>query len=77
MNCRTHEFIVKCTVGQKEKKTKRNTAIYFNTNYRREMKLVSIFMDYCLLQFDAIMFFLEVRLYGGSVPNNVNPKFFQ
>ena len=34
-----------CTVGQK----KRNTAIYFNTTYRREMKLVPIIMDYCLL----------------------------
>ena len=28
---------------------KRNTPIYFNTNYRREMKLVPIIMDYCLL----------------------------
>ena len=33
------------TVVQK----KRNTPIYFNTNYRREMKLVPIIMDYCLL----------------------------
>ena len=30
-------------------KKKRNTPIYFNTNYRREMKLVAIIMDYCLL----------------------------
>ena len=30
-------------------KKKRNTPIYFNTNYRREMKLVPIIMDYCLL----------------------------
>ena len=28
---------------------KRNTPIYFNTNYRTEMKLVPIFMDHCLL----------------------------
>ena len=49
-----------CTVGQ-EKKKKRNTPIYFNTNYRTEMKLVPIIMDYCLLQF-----FLGVRLHGGS-----------
>ena len=30
-------------------KKKRSTPIYFNANYRREMKLVPIFMDYCLL----------------------------
>ena len=30
-------------------KKKRNTPIYFNANYRREMKLVPIIMDYCLL----------------------------
>ena len=30
-------------------KKKRNTPIYFNTNYRAEMKLVPIIMDYCLL----------------------------
>ena len=28
---------------------KRNTPIYFNANYPREMKLVPIIMDYCLL----------------------------
>ena len=50
-------------------KRKQNTPIYFNANYRREMKLVSIIMDYCLLQFDALKFFLEVHLYEGSQPN--------
>ena len=35
-----------CTVGQKKK---RNTPIYFNTNYCGEMKLVPIIMDYCVL----------------------------
>ena len=63
------------------KKKKRNTPIYFNTNYRTEMKLVPIIMDYCLFQFDALNFFLEARLNGGSLPNyiffNVNPQFFQ
>ena len=56
---------------------KRNTPIYFNTNYRRKMKLVLIIMDYCLLEFDALKFFLRVRLHGGSQPNfnffNVTP----
>ena len=33
-------------VGQKEKE---NTSINFNRNYRREVKLVSITMDYYLL----------------------------
>ena len=50
----------------------------FNTNYRRELKLIPINMDYFLLQFDAIKFFLEVRPYGGSLPNfnyfNVNTQ---
>ena len=32
------------TVGQKN-----STRIYFNTNYRTEMTLVPIIMDYCLL----------------------------
>ena len=59
---------IACTVGQKkkEKKKKRNTSIYFNTNYRTEMKLVPIIMDYCLLQFDTLKFFLGVRLHGGG-----------
>ena len=36
-----------------------NTPIYFNTNYRTEMKLVPIIMDYCLLQLDALIFFRD------------------
>ena len=40
-----------------------------NTNYRRKMKLIPINMDYDLLQFDAIQFFLEVRFHGGSQSN--------
>ena len=59
------EFMLKYTVSQKKrKKRKRNTPIYFNTNYRLEMKLVPIVMDYCLLQFDVLKFFLKVRLHG-------------
>ena len=68
------------TMYSKSKK-KRNTPIYFNTNYRTEMKLVPIIMDYCLLQFDALKFFLGVRLHGGSLPNfyffSVNSQIFQ
>ena len=45
------------------------------------MKLVPSIMDCCLLQFDALKYFLEVHLHGGSLPNfsflNVNPQFFQ
>ena len=50
---------------------KRNTPIYFDTNYRTEMKLELIIMDYCLLQCDALKFFLGVFLLhgGGSLPN--------
>ena len=62
------------------KKRKRNTPIYFNTNSRTKMKLVPIIMDYCLLQFDALKFFLGVYQHGESQPNfnffSVNPPNF-
>ena len=61
-------------------KKKRNN-IYFTTNYRTEMKLVPIIMDYCLLQFDALKFFIGLHLHGGSLSNFdffiVNPHIFQ
>ena len=67
--------------GKKEmysRSKKKNTLIYFKTNYRREMKLVLIIMDYYLLQFDALKFFLGVRLHGEYLSNlnffNVNPQ---
>ena len=45
------------------------------------MKMVPIVMNYCLLQFDTLKFFLGVRLLEGSLPNfnffNVNPQIFQ
>ena len=75
----SYSFIA-CTLGRK-KKTNRNTPIYFSTYYRTEMKLVSIIMGYCLLQVDALKFFLGVRIHGESKPNfnffNVNPQNFQ
>ena len=37
------------------------------TNYRREMKLIPINMDYSLLKFDALKFFLGVPLHGGGL----------
>ena len=54
----------------------------FHTNYRREMKVIPINIDYCLLRFDALKCFLGVRLHGaGSQPNssflNINPQAFQ
>ena len=55
--------------SRSKKKNQRNTYIYFNTNYRTEMKLVPIIMDYRLLQFDPLKFFLGVRLHRGSLPN--------
>ena len=54
-----------CTEGKGKKK--RNTPIYFTKNYRTEMKLEPIIIDYCLLQFDALKFFLGIRLHGGGV----------
>ena len=67
---------------KKRKKKEKNTVINSNTIYRGEMKLVSINMDYCLVQFDALKFFLGVHLHGGrggmSLPNfnffNLNPQ---
>ena len=50
-------------VGQKKK---RNTPIYFNTNYRTEMKPVQNIMGYCLFEFNALKCFLGVRLRGGG-----------
>ena len=45
------------------------------------MKLVPIIMDYCLLHFNALKFFLGVRLHGVSQPNfhffSANHKIFQ
>ena len=56
--------------------------ICVNTNYRKEMKMIPIIMDQYLLYFDALKFFLGVRLHGGgSQPNfnffNINPQIFQ
>ena len=65
---------------QSVKKKKLNTPINSNTNYRREMKLVLINMDYSLLQFEALKFFLGVCLRRGSQPNfnffNINSQIF-
>ena len=43
------QYNVKVLMYKSPKKKKGNTPIYFNANYRRKMKLVSIIMDYCLL----------------------------
>ena len=68
-----HFFIKKkVTVGQNNNnnnKKKRNIPIYFSTNYRAEIKLVPIIMDYSLLQFHALNLFLGVNLHRGSLPN--------
>ena len=50
------------TVGQKK-----NNPIYTNTNYRTEMKVVPFIMDYYLLHFYALKFFLGVRLHGRGL----------
>ena len=59
---------------------KKKKTIYFYSNNRTEMKLVPIITDYCLLQFDALKFFLGVRLHKGSQSNfntfNLNPQIF-
>ena len=50
-----------CTVGQKKSEI---PPIYFDANYCTEIKLVPIIMDYYLLQFDGLKFFLGVRVHG-------------
>ena len=75
-------FTKKSTSNVRQIKKKGNNPAYFNTNYRTETKLVLIIMDFCLLQFDALNFFLRVRRHGwGSQANfnffNVNPQIFQ
>ena len=63
-------LVISCTTEGVVCQEKRNIPIYFNSNYRTEMKLVPIIMEYCLLQFDALKFYLGVRLQGGSQPNS-------
>ena len=43
-----------------QSKKKRNILNFSNTNYHKEIKLIPINVDYCLLQFDAVKFFLGV-----------------
>ena len=62
-----HVLVHVQSVKKKEKEKKRKTLIHFNTNESSEMKLIPINVDYCLLQFEALNFFLEVRLHGGRV----------
>ena len=55
-------------------KKKKNTPNNFNTNYRRKMKLAPVNMDYCMPQFNALIFFTGIRLQEGSRRNLI---FFQ
>ena len=56
--------------NEKKRKKEKETPLFISIqSYRTEMKLVPIIMDHCLLQFDALKFFLGMRLHGGSPPN--------
>ena len=46
-------IFLKAMYSQSKKEKKKNTTLKFNTKYRKEMKLVLINIDYCLLSFDA------------------------
>ena len=68
------------TVGQKKRKTKHPYLFQYKLSYRNEA--APIIMDYCKRHFDALKFFLGVRLHGGGSQNNfnffkVNPKRFK
>ena len=55
---------------ERERERKRgNNFINFHTNYRRRIKFMLINMDFCLLEFDALNFFLGDRLHGVFLPN--------
>ena len=56
--------IVTCDETNSRSIKKRSPPIYFNANYRTEIKLIPINMDYCLLQFVALNFFSGMRLHG-------------
>ena len=57
---------------------KKITPINLYTNYRRETQFIPINMHYCLVQFDALKFFIGIRLHRGPQPNfNFFNKFFQ
>ena len=64
----THIILHTCAVAKKKKRKKK--LFKSNTNYCREIKLIPINMDQCLLSFDAFKFSLESRLHGDvSLPN--------
>ena len=55
-------IMIKCSQGTAHEYTVSEkkeliAPIYFNTNYPTEMKLVTIIVVYCLLQFDALKCF--------------------
>ena len=60
---------------------KKQNTLYFNANYRTEMKLLPIIMDYCPLQLDGLKIFVGVCLHGGFQPKfnffNANPQISQ
>ena len=48
----------------KKKRKSKNTPINSTTNYRTEIKLIPIDVDYRLIQFDALKVFLGILLHG-------------
>ena len=50
-----------------KKQTKHPCLFQYKLTYRNETGIN--IMDYCVLQFDALKFFLEVPLHGGSMSN--------
>ena len=78
--CTPIDHILLGKVGPEGERKTQNTPFNSNPNNHREMKLVPINMDHCLLQFDPLKFFLGIFLHGGSLPIfnffNENSKFF-
>ena len=63
---KTEDQIIKYMTGCHKKM--QIIPINFNANYLAEIKFLPIYMDYCLFQFDALNFFLGIRLHGGGGP---------
>ena len=56
-----------CTVGEGKIYIYIYTLINSYTNYPKEMKLASINIDYFLLKYDALKFFVGFHLHGYDI----------
>ena len=79
MKVLTHrkKIAIHAHILQSVKKKKNKKPINSNTNYCREMNFIPIDVDYCLLQFAALIFFSLGSVYMGGGASLFNFYFFQ